>query len=190
VYVEVSLDGGSSWQRASMAARVLPGECGIYLTDDPLPPPYLAAAMRGQALVRVTACIESDACLLAERHAAETGDLPGRTRHLAVPAGYRYRRVAPSSRFYGQADADETDDTQRLQELVDATYEADRRCPAPTRVTVPYLALGYRVGQRVLGVRGRRLDLARQEAGYESSPVIAGIRWDFAPLPRTELELE
>jgi hypothetical protein len=42
----------------------------------------------------------------------------------------------------------------------------------------------------VLGIRGRRLDVARRESGYESAPMIRKVRWHFAPAPRTELELE
>ena len=190
VYVEVSLDGGASWQRMNMAARVLAEECGIYLTDDPLPPSYLAAAMRGEVRVRVTATIESDSRLQAERTAEGTQDLPGRTRYFSVAAGYRFRRVAPTSRFSGHSQADTVDDTARLQELVDAAYEADRRSPVPSRIQIPYLALGHRVGERLLGIRGRRLDLARQHDGYESAPVVRRIRYDFAPVPQTELELE
>jgi hypothetical protein len=190
IYAEVSLDGGSTWERLSLGVRVLPGECGLYVTDDPLPPRYLAAAMRGQVCVRVTAAIESDSCLRAERVAPGTDGLPGRTRRLSVPAGYRFRRVAPTSRFHGQAGADEADDSPRLQELVDAAYEADRRSPAPARIEVPFLAMGYRVGTRVLGVRGRRLDLAHGGPAYESAPVVRRTVHRFAPEPRTELELE
>jgi hypothetical protein len=190
VYIEISLNGGSTWQRMAMAARVLQNECGIYLTDDPLPAPFIMAAMRGLVRIRVTAAIESDSCIVAECVAPGASELPGRTRYLNVPADYRYRKRAPTSRFHGQAPADEADDTQRLQELVNATYEADRRCPVPAHIEVPYLALGYRVGQRVLGVRGRRLDFARRENGYESAPRARKVRWHFAPAPRTELELE
>ena len=190
VYVEVSLDGGESWERMNLAARVLTGECGLVLTDDPLPPRYLAAAMRSQVRVRVTATIESDSCLAAESAGDGAADLPGRTRHLHVPAGYRFRRVAPTSRFCGAASADEVDDTARLEDLVRAAHEADRRTPAPTRVEVPYLALGHRVGERLLGVRGRRLDLAQQHDGYATAPVVRRVRFTFAPAPGTELELE
>jgi len=190
VYIEISLDGGSTWRRMAMAARVLPDECGIYLTDDPLPAPFIMAAMRGLVRIRVTAAIESDSCLMAECVASGAPDLPGRTRYLNVPANYRYRKRAPTSRFHGQAPADETDDTQRLQEFVNTVHEANRRCPAPAHIEVPYLALGHRVGQRVLGVRGRRLDFARRESGYESAPIVRKVRWHFAPAPRTELELE
>jgi hypothetical protein len=190
VYIEISLDGGSSWQRMAMAARVLRHECGIYLTDDPLPPAFIMAAMRGYVRVRVTAAIESDSCIMAEGDEAGADDLPGRTRYLNVPAGYRYRKRASTSRFSGQTSADEADDTPRLQEFVRAACEADRRCPVPTHVEVPWLALGYRVGQRVLGVRGRRLDFARREGGYESAPMVRTVRWHFTPSPRTELELE
>jgi hypothetical protein len=190
VYVEVSLDGGTTWHRMDLAARVLVDECGVYLTDDPLPPRYLMASMRGQVRVRVSASVESDSRLSAEYAEEGPADLPGRTRHLAVPAGYRFRHVAATSRFHGQAGADEADDTARLEELVAAAYKADRRVPAPTRIEVPYLALGHRPGERILGIRGRRLDLARKHAGYETAPVVRRVAYTFAPIPQTELELE
>jgi hypothetical protein len=190
VYAEISLDEGSTWERLTPAARVLAGECGLYLTDAPLSSRYLAAAMRGQARVRVTAAIESDACLTAERVEPGADSLPGRTRHVHVPAGYRFRRRAASSLLAGQTAADEVDDTARLQELVDAVYAADRPCPVPVRITIPYLAMGHRVGRRLLGIRGRRLDLARTEVGYECAPVVRRVRHTFAPAPQTELELD
>jgi len=190
VYAEVSLDGGATWQQMSLAARVLADECGLYLTGDPLPNRYLAAAMRGLVSVRVTATVESDSCLSAEREEDGPADRPGRTRHLSVPAGYRFRQVAATSRFYGQGGADDADDTARLQELVDAAYAADRRSPAPTRIEIPYLALGHRPGERLLGVRGRRLDVARQDAGYETAPVVRSVLHTLAPIPQTQLELE
>lgn len=190
VYAEVSLDGGATWSQMGLAARVLTDECGLYLTEDPLPNLYFMAVMRGQARIRVTATVESDACLAAERADDGSADLPGRTRHLSVPAGYRFRRVAPTSRFYGQGGADEADDTARLQELVDAAWEADRRSPAPARIEIPYLAPGHRPGERILGLRGRPLDVARRHAGYETAPAVRRILYTFAPLPKTELELE
>jgi len=190
VYVEVSLDGGASWERMNLGVRILKDECGLYLTDDPLPPRYLMATMREQACVRVTAAVEADAVLAVEFPPEALIEVPGRTRHLNVPAGYRYRRVAPTSRFWGQAGADEADDSARLEDLVRAAYEADRRTPAPTRIEIPYLAMGHRVGQRVLGVRGRRLDLAREHGACAAAPVIRRVCLTFAPAPQTELELE
>jgi len=190
VYVEVSLDGGDAWERMNLGVRILKNECGLYLTDDPLPPKYLAAAMRGQVCVRVTATIESDAFLAVEYASEASTDLPGRTRHLNVPAGYRYRRVATTSRFYGRPGADEVDDSARLEELIRAAYEADRRSPTPTRVEIPYLAMSRRVGQRILGIRGRRLDLAREHGACAAAPVARRVRLTFAPVPQTELELE
>lgn len=190
VYAEVSLDSGASWERVNLGVRVLKDECGLYLTDDPLPSRYLAAAMRGQVRVRVTATIESDSVLAAEYTGDASTNLPGRTRHLNVPAGHRFRRVAATSRFYGQASANEVNDTERLEELVRAAHEADARNPAPTRIETPYLAMGHRVGERILGIRGRRLDLARRHNGYATAPVLNRVRFTFAPTPKTELELE
>ena len=188
VYVEVSLDEGTTWQRAALGLRVLRDECGLYLTDDLLPPPYLAAAMRGHVRVRATATIESDSRLSAVGGDDAADDGPGRTRHLNVAAGYRFRRVAATSRFQGGSD--DVDDTARLEELVSAVAEADRRSPAPTRVVVPGLALGHRVGERLVGVRGRPLDLERLHLGYQAAPAVRRIRLTFAPSPQTELELE
>jgi len=190
VYVEISFDSGASWEQMTLAARVLRDECGIYLTEDTLPPRYLAAAMRGQVRLRATATLESDSRLAAEYAGDSTADLPGRTRHVHVPAGYRFRRVAPTSRFYGEGGADEADDTERLDDLVRAAWEADRRAPAPARIEIPYLAFGHRVGERILGVRGRHLALARAHPGFLLAPVVRRTRLTFAPAPRTELDLE
>jgi len=190
VYVEVSLDGGTSWEQSALGARVLRDECGVYLAEDPLPSRYLAAAMRGEACLRVTATVESDALLSAEYAGAEGADLPGRTRHVNVPAGYRYRRVAPTSRFHGEGGADEADDGERLQDLIRAAWEADRRAPSPARIEVPYLAIGHRLGERILGTRGRGLALAREHTGFAVAPVVGQVRLTFVPAPRTELFLE
>lgn len=189
VYAELSLDAGQSWAPLAAAARVLDGECGLYLTGDVLPPEYLRACMLGAARVRVTATIESDARVEADAGDSGAADLPGRTRHVAVPAGYRYRKVRPASRFFGEA-ADEADDTERLAALVQAAFEADRVTPAPARVEIPHVALGWSVGVRLEGTRGRRLDLAREHAGFRSDPVVRAVRFRFAPEPGTELELE
>ncbi len=189
LYAEVSTDAGETWVPLTASARVLDGECGLYLTDDALPSEYLLACMAGEARVRVTATIESDARLEAEAVDAEAGDLPGRTRHVGVPGGYGYRKVMPTSRFFGEP-ADEADDTTALQALVEATFEADRRCPAPTRLRMPHVALAWSVGVRVAGTRGRRLDLAREHAGCRAEPVVRAVRLTFAPEPGTELELE
>ncbi|MBE3070555.1 MAG: hypothetical protein IMZ66_10015, partial [Planctomycetes bacterium] len=89
-----------------------------------------------------------------------------------------------------QGGSDDVDDTARLEELVAAVAEADRRSPAPTRVVIPGLALGHRVGERLVGVRGRPLDLERLHPGYQVAPAVRRIRLTFAPSPQTELELE
>jgi hypothetical protein len=174
----MSLDGGSTWEQPAMAARVLTSECGLYFSDDPLPPRYIAAAMRGLVRVRVTASIESDSCLVAERIEQGAEGLPGRTRHIGAPAAYRYRRVATTSRFYGQGGADEVDDTARLQQLVDAAYEADRRSPSPARIDIPYLALGHRVGERILGVRAAVLRLPLRPDRAACLPLVCAVAAD------------
>ena len=120
----------------------------------------------------MTAAIEADGCLRAERSDADATGLPGRTRYLAVPAGYRYRRVAATSRFHGSPSPDEADDTARLQALVDAAWEADRRVPVAGRIRVPWLALEHQPGERVPGVLGRQLNLAIEETGYQTDPVV------------------
>jgi hypothetical protein len=189
VYAELSLDAGTTWERLTLTARVLPDECGLYLTDDTLPPRYVAAAVRGQVRVRATAAIESDASLEAQYPDGEADGLPGSTRHIAVPAGYGYRQVASSSRFHGSP-ADEADDTARLQELAAAAFAADGRTPVPARVDIPWLAMDYRPGWRISGTSGRQLELARQYMGYTSDPVVRCVRLVLAPAPWTELELE
>ncbi len=189
VYAEVSLDGGATWGRLAIAARVLAGECGLYLTADPLPPDYLRACLAGDAQVRVTATLEGDDRLRAEWTEPGAEALPGRTRHLLVSGGYGSRTVAPTSRFAGDA-ADTADDAEALAALVAAVAEADRRCPVPARIVLPELDLGRRPGVRVAGVVGRPLALARTHLGYQAAPVVRRVKHRLVPRPRTELELE
>lgn len=190
VLAEWSFDSGSTWQRMAMPMQVLREECGFYLTGNTLRPEYLWACLTGTVRARVTAAIESDSCLLAEWAAQGDGTLPGRTRHLEVPAGHRYRKVSPLSRFYGEGGADEADDSAHLEELVEAAAEADARCPAPARIRIPYLALGYAVGLRLTGLRGRRLDLANTYDAARVAPVVRKVRVQLVPQPETVLELE
>ncbi len=189
VYAEVSFDNGSSWRPLSQASRVLANACGVVLTGEVLPFDYLRAAMQGQVRVRVTATVESDARLTVEAEADGTSDLPGRTRPVAVPAGYRYRKVAATSRFQG-GDADEADDTAALEALVARAVAADRRCPAPTRAVLPGVAPGHATGMRVGAVRGRGLALARDWSALFLRPMIYRVVHRFAPEPETELELD
>lgn len=190
VYAEISLDGGQSWQRLTLAARVLTDECGLYFTEDLLPDRYLAAVMRHQVRVRVTAAIEADAYLKFERPDDGTDDLPGRARHIAVPAGYRYRRVAETSRFYGSPSPDEVDDSERLQALLDAAYEADRSVPVTGCLRVPWLALEHSIGESVWSIAWRNVQIALDEFGYRARPVVRRVCHTLAPTVQTELELE
>jgi hypothetical protein len=57
------------------------------------------------------------------------------------------------------------------------------------RVEIPYLGLEHRVGERLGGTRGRRVDLAREPPGYGVEPVVWRIRHEFAPMPSTTLDL-
>jgi hypothetical protein len=190
VYAEVSLDGGQSWDRLTLAARVLTGECGLYFPEDALPDRYLAVAIRHQVRVRVTATIEADDCVRAQRNDGGGNNLPGRTQYLPVLAGYRYRKVSPTSRFYGSPLSDETDDTSRLQALVDVAWQADYFSLITGRMKIPWLALEYRAGALMPGIAGRCFSLAIDNNGYRTNPFVRRVTLTLAPTVQTELDLE
>ena len=57
--VEISTDGGGTWQRYGGEALILQNRAGVYLNDATLPSAFLTAAKNGDARVRVTASLQS-----------------------------------------------------------------------------------------------------------------------------------
>jgi hypothetical protein len=124
LYLEVSYDGGSTWQPYSRVFRNLTDECGIWLTSDSLSYSTWNAIVSDDLKFRITASVHSDKIL---QHSAANGPLNStalsREVNLFLPRKYRYRKVTPYSQFYNSEDSslgtpDEADDRKAMKNFV------------------------------------------------------------------------
>jgi hypothetical protein len=191
VCVEVSYDGGATWSHYCGAVRVLRDECGVALSSDQLPPELFRAAERDDLAIRVTAAVESDARLgvVVERPGLQD-DHRGRRLWIDVSDDYHFRKVDSGSIFSGGASR-EVDDTERLTLLAADLWQAGRHAPVPCRIGLPMFSVGYRVGDRIDGIRYRYAWLKRSAAEIETDPMVDAVwqRWTPDEGWRTELEL-
>lgn len=196
IFVEVSLDSGSTWTRYTGGIRCLKNECGIYLSDDQLPAEFLHAAIRDNVHVRVTATVESDQGLSAQWEPEDADELsPGRTRFISAARGFRFRKVSSQSIFYGASSQiigtpDEADDSAALGELITAIAEKEQRSPVPAEVIIPWISIGYRCGSPVVGISGREFLLTDAYRGYQTAPHIRRVERRFGERFETVLTID
>lgn len=191
VFVEISTDGGSTWARYRGAVAVLRDECGITLSSDTLPPEVFHAAARDDLAVRVTATVESDMRLAVtvERPGLAADHRGPRLWH-DVSDAYHVRVVDTGSIFYG-GPGRAVDDGDRLVALAADLWQARRHAPVPSRITLPFLSVSYRVGDRIDGVRYRAARLRRTAGGIDTDPMVTAVkaRWTADGGWQTFLEL-
>jgi len=183
VVIEVSLDGGSGWERWSGPAWVSDDECAVYLGGQTLPADYFQAVIEKMAVVRVTATVSADTRL----HAIDPGDygLPRKT--IRVP-GLGYRKVHYLS-MLGKSGAvhygGEQDDSALLASV------ARRVNVAAGKAVDASIALGWidpvcQVGDRVERVDGRSLELGSHA---EATGAIVSVTHDLIE-QTTHVEVE
>lgn len=195
IVLEWSTDGGTTWSRYGSSARALRQECGIYLSADRLPSALFRAWQRDELQIRVTATIESDLRLAGRSvRNVSLGDdtsplVQGRRLWLDRCRQFRYRRVLPTSIFYGSSSR-EVDDTQRIADEAASIMAAGRYAPCRWRAELPFFSISYQLGDRVDGVRNRSARLARDDGSHQTAPMVETVRQVFdANGWKTELEL-
>jgi len=154
-FLQVSFDNGLHWWQYLYAFNSLLGECGVWLSSDLLDVDTWVAAMKGVLKFRITAsviCDERLNCVVAD---GPTDSVIPVVEHIITrPRRFKYRRVSSQSIFAGSSDEtlgppDEIDDSAVLYEFVRKTAEAMSESIETFGVQTSYLALDYRVGDRV-----------------------------------------
>jgi hypothetical protein len=179
--VEVSADAGASWRRWSGPVRIAAGRCDVILGGDELDGDYFRAAAAGEARVRVTATVASDARLVVE---IEGNAGAGRQVVSASDAG-RWARVSPASVFAeteGLGEPLEEDDTERLEAIARRHVEASSGVEA--KLTLAWCEPAWAVGDVVGEVGGRGLSLFSAPGVH---PQVTRVRHEFDDSQRTIL---
>ena len=195
VWVEVSFDGGTSWQQQSSSGiRVLSDRAGIYFDCDN--PTEIAptgvdpgeqnmwyAIIDQLFRVRVTAVIESDDRLIGTHLVSAT------SVGIAV-AGFQLERNTRAYRYVTRTDGENTlaDSCEAPNERNDTafvmqdakTLALSQPTPATTATpAIPWLETTYAIGDRLFEVRGRHLRLATGDGAVDQCPAIRERRFTW-----------
>ncbi len=171
VWVEVSFDDGTTWTPIPGGYQVLSDQCGLWF-DAPNP---LSVSPSGRAAeqnlwyalidqtcrVRVTAMIESD-----DRLCAEASDTAAPTLLRSASVTYSPQRF----QFVGK------DELAMAREAARLAGEGASREVVATPI-IPWLDREYQIGDRVLGVRGRGVELHTQRTPTRRSACVVGKRY-------------
>lgn len=208
VWVEVSFDGGASWQRQAESVRILEDEIGVFLDVanptaisptgiDPSVDNLWRALVYQRCRVRVTGVIASD-----ERLVHETDPQQVRSPTVHVNArivedarGYRFVWRTGTTDVLAGVNPDATDieqdDRDAIGQFAERLVEAaqDRRVGAAP--VIPWLAETFALGDRVGGVRGRDIGFETTVGATQRLPAVVGKRVRLGAAGyETELVLE
>jgi hypothetical protein len=174
IVVETSLVGGP-WKRWRGPLWVARDEASVFLGGDALGGEFFAAAVAGQARVRVTASIESDAPLSLE----VPGDAALGTEVVDESGRAAWRQVHPSSVLAGADGTGEPlvrDDAPLLFRIA-ARMSQPIAAAVEGTATLAAIDTSWRLGDAVDRVCGRGLEIASR---VDARPAVTAIVHDLA----------
>jgi hypothetical protein len=154
-FLQVSFDDGLHWWQYLYAFNNLLSECGVWLSSDYLDADTWVAALKGVLKFRITASVISDErlnCVVADGPVNST--VPVVDQIITLPRWFKFRQVSSRSIFKNTPDEslgvpDEVDDSTALYEFIRKKAEVAAAVIENVDIQTPYLAFGYRVGDRV-----------------------------------------
>ncbi|MBE0537442.1 MAG: hypothetical protein IH624_17400 [Phycisphaerae bacterium] len=157
-HLEMSIDGGGTWQPYPDAFDVLSDECGVWLSSDPLSTEVWSAIAAGTLRFRMTAAVAGDARLTVTVADGPVDAAIEVVDHLIEAPRFQYSKVTPESVFYRgtHARADERDDSEALHAYVRHKSVAHDPAVETLDVETPLVAQCYMPGDCVTsGLDGR-----------------------------------
>ncbi len=161
-HLEVSYDGGSTWEEYTGLFEVLDEECGVRLSGEELEAEVWSAITSGTLRFRITAAVASDSRLTVSVADGPVGSAVEVVEHIIEAGEFQYRKLSAASVFGGVFEADERDDSEALHSLVRymcGTYESGiETIYVETPIVAQFYLPGDRVtcdseGRDVLGIR-------------------------------------
>ncbi|MHC4459925.1 MAG: hypothetical protein ACYS6W_02100 [Planctomycetota bacterium] len=183
-FLQVSFDNGLHWWQYLYAFNNLLDECGVWLSSDQLDVDTWVAALKDVLRFRITASIISDErlnCVVANGPVDST--VPMVEHIITLPRQFKYRKISSQSIFANSSDdtlgvPDEADDSIALYEFVRKRAPVASETIETVDVQMPYLAFGYRIGDRVSTSPESR-DLLGCKSDNRSVSWIEQVQMDF-----------
>jgi hypothetical protein len=186
-FVEVSVDGGASWQSYSDNFDVFADECGVWFGADEVGMQTWQAINAGSYRVRVTASVESDERLRCEFADGPVNSVAETVEHVVVMDRFECRKVTGKSIFYGQRDkANQVDDSSTMLGYLRQLAMLDEDAIEVIGVTTPIVLSGYQPGDRVIG--GGKSDVIGIGCDGQSLYWVESVKMDFMN-QQTELKV-
>ncbi len=184
VWVEISFDGGATWQQQSGGVRVLEDRAGIYLEcenpceicptgEDPAVENMWYALVDRTFRVRVTALLDSDERLIGTFPADALAEATLRTHGQVVyrPRAFRFASRSHTNNALSTVGMGpvERDDSAAIARVAEQLARANQDRQVRVLPAIPWIETGYELGDRISEIRGRQIGFATVTG--------AGTRW-------------
>lgn len=200
VIVEISFDAGATWTTIESGYSTLPDEAAIWF--DLLNP--LSAAPRNnegtnlwyalveqKCRVRVRAMIESDQRLVVRVSSLGAPSLLSNATVAYEPERFRFARYLGGNHESWVGPVEESrdrDDSKVMQTFAKTQVAANGARSVAGSAVIPWLDTQYRIGDRLIGVRGRGVSFETERSPSRQHACVVGKRYHFGP-GRFETEL-
>jgi len=187
VWVEISFDGGTTWQQQSAGVRVLDDRAGVYL-DCENPTEIAPAGVEPAEMnlwyaiidqtcrVRVTAVVESDERLIATCPADRLSSPTLQLNAVVVrrPASFQYLSRSHTTNVLSTVgDAPrQRDDSAALAALADQIARTNQDREVRVAPAIPWIETGYALGDRITEIRGRQVRFATARGSGTRYPAV------------------
>lgn len=176
-YLEISYNGGDTWQPYGGAFNVLTEECGIYLSGNQFEADVWVAICKDKLRFRITCAIDADEPLeVIVRDGPIDCVRLVRTEVLDLDNEYKYQQVSSSSIFasggFETGQADVVDDSERLRGYLREQLARLRREESAGSAELAFVRPDVWPGDVVKEISGRDLNLKQLTGPDEYAPQV------------------
>ena len=195
-YLEISYDGGDTWQEYAGAFDHLLDECGVYLNSSQMDLLMWYAIKKELLRFRITATVEADESLEAVVYDGPQKSVrPVRTYVVELGQEFQYRQVAAASIFHNATgdelgQPDECDDRESMRGLLRDRLKRLRQERLAGTARLAWIQPNLWPGDIVTGMQGRELDMKQLAGVREHDVQVRQVKMIWGNSWSTEIEIE
>lgn len=195
-YLEISYDGGDTWQEYSGAFDHLLDECGVYLNSSQMDLLMWYAIKKELLRFRITATVEADESLEAMVYDGPQKSVrPVRTYVVELGHEFQYHQVTAASIFHNATGDEfgrpgECDDRESMRGLLRDRLTSLRQERLAGKARLAWVQPNLWPGDIVTGLQGRELDMKQLAGVREHDVQVRQVKMVWDESWSTEIEFE
>jgi hypothetical protein len=195
-YLEISYDGGDTWQEYSGAFDHLLDECGVYLNSSQMDLLMWYAIKKELLRFRITATVEADESLEAMVYdGPQKSARPVRTYVVELGHEFQYHQVTAASIFHNATGDEfgrpgECDDRESMRGLLRDRLTSLRQERLAGKARLAWVQPNLWPGDIVTGLQGRELDMKQLAGVREHDVQVRQVKMLWDESWSTEIEFE